>query len=293
MKLNNKNLPKLIFAAGVIAIVIAYLLTAIVMKPVITEQDFEYSITYTHNGETIVLEDVYTCSFIGNGRDGDPKDRYYDGAYKKSTEQYHPGAVVIDEKDGLELRIVTSFSNDYLMGDGDGFDVNDIYMAAYDDMGVEYTDADTLAKFDAEIVSYVLPTPIENSLVFGGFSRLHDLSMAVMYAVSILVLIACMIFVKRDEGVEYKVLDKISVVLNFIISIFVIPFTMIIIWWSQIFISTDSLVYQLDLCVPAVGMLAMAASVCLRRNGYSKSGFFVQFAGGVLYILAAIIEVII
>ena len=92
MELNNKNLPKLIFAAGIIAIVIAYLLTAIVMKPVITEQDFEYSITYTHDGETIVLEDVYTCSFIGNGRDGDPGDRYYDGAYKKSTEQYHPGA---------------------------------------------------------------------------------------------------------------------------------------------------------------------------------------------------------
>ena len=292
MNLKNKNLPKLIFAIGIIVMVVAYLLTAIVMKPAVTEYDFDYSVTYKLNGETVTVDGVYTCSFIGNGRDGDPRVRYYQGSYPDREDSNYPGSSVIAEKDGLELHVVTVFTADYLMGDGDKFYLNEVYLAVYDDMGVEYTDEETLGKFDAEIVSYELPQPIENSLVFGGFSVLHDLSMAVTYGVGILLLIACIVLVKRDDGVEYKVLDKISVVLNFVIGVLVIPFILTIVYWSQIFETVSSLPYQIELCVPALGMLAIAASLCLRRKGFTKSGFFVQFAGPVLYFLSLIIDII-
>ena len=69
----------------------------------------------------------------------------------------------------MELRIVTIFTDNYLMGDGDGYFLNTIYLAAFDDMGVEYEDEETLGKFDVELVSYELPQPIENSFVIGGF----------------------------------------------------------------------------------------------------------------------------
>ena len=62
MNLKNKNLPKLIFAIGIIAMVAAYLLTAIVMKPAVTEYDFDYSVTYRLNGETVTFDGVYNCS---------------------------------------------------------------------------------------------------------------------------------------------------------------------------------------------------------------------------------------
>ena len=290
MNLKSKNLPILIIAIGLVLTVVAYLFTAIVMKPTVTEADFDYSVTYKLNGETVTIEDVYTCRFIGNGRDGNPRGRYYEGYFLKSEESYYSGDSAIDEKDGLELRIVTIFIPAYLMGDGDEFHSNEIYLAAYDDMGVEYTDSETLGKFDAEIISYELPECIENSFVFSGFSSLHALSMVVMYGVGILVLVACMIFVKRDEDVKYNVLDKISIAFNFLIGIFVIPFIILVVWLSQIFMSSDSFIYQLNLCVPVIGMFAIAASLCLRRKGFAKSGFFVQFACPALFALSLILE---
>ena len=290
MGLKSKKLPILIIAIGLVAAIAAYMFTAVVYKPAVTEYDFEYSVTYTLNGETHTFEDVYRCSFVNMGRDGDPRDRYYEGVYVQSEGSDHPGTYTIDEKDGLELRLVTIFTNDYLMGDGDQHFTNQIYLAAFDDMGVEYVEPEILEKFDVELVSYELPQPIENSFVFSGFSILHDESMIAMLAVGILVILACIILVKRDEGVEYRMLDNVSIAFNCIIGFLGIPFIFIVVWWSQIYTSLDSLQYQIDLCIPAISVFAIAASVCLRRKGYTKSGFFIQFLGPVLFVLSLILE---
>lgn len=290
MNKKSSKLPIIFFALGLVAAVVAYLLTGIVLQPTVTEYDFDYSVTYKLNGETLTLEDVYTCRFTGNGRDGDPRARYYEGTNLLDEGSYHPGQYIIDEKDGFELRIVTIFTDDYLMGDGDWDYSNEVYLAAFDDMGVEYSEPEILEKFDAEIISYELPEPIENSFVFAGFSVLHDLSMIAMYGVSLLVVLACIIFVRRDEGVTYNALDTVSVVFNFIISIAVIPFILLVVWLSQIFTSIYSFIYQFELCIPALGMFAVAASLCLRRKGYRKSGFFVQFIGPALFVVTLVYE---
>ena len=60
------------------------------------------------------------------------------------------------------------------------------YLAVYDAEGAEYSDSEYLEKFDAEIISWQLPTPIENTFEFIGFSYLYELSMFVMLLVAVL-----------------------------------------------------------------------------------------------------------
>ena len=295
MKNKGLKLPAIIIVIGIVATVIACLLTAIIKKPTVTEHDFDYSVTYTLNGETCTFADVYRCYYADENPRLNPTSRYYVGSSLKDDGSMHPGTFTIDEKDGLELRIVTIFSDDYLMGDSNGkYVINEIYLAAFDDMGSEYSDPETLGKFDVQIIDYQLPTPIENPLVFGGFSLLHDVSMLVMCAIGILVIIACMIGVKRDEGVVYQALDKISIVFNFINIFAFIPFVCFIVLLSgALFMSGDEVIYQIDLCIPVITTFTVAASLCLRRKGFTKSGFFIQFIGIALFLLNFVFEALV
>ena len=290
MKYKNLKVPAIILAIGLIAAIAAYLCTSVMKAPVITEQAFPYSATYKLNGETYTYEDVYVCTFSPATRDSIPIERFYGYSYLKGDGINHPGQYTIAEKDGLELRIVTGFTSSYLMGDGDAFYTNDIYLAAYDDMGVEYTEPEILGKFDAELLSVELPTPIENTLAFAGFSLLYDVSMLAMLIVGYLTILACIIFVKRDSEVTYKIADKVSIVLNFVIGLAGIPFAAMIAWISQIFMSLSDPLYQLELIIPVVGVFTIAASLCLRRKGYTNSGLFIQLATPALFCLLMIIE---
>ena len=289
MKNKKLKLPSAIIAVGLIAAVVVSLLTGMVREPAITQHDFPYSVTYTLNGETQTLEGIYSCQFRSTGMGTDPLNRYYEGTYLTSTSEYHPAAYTIAQEDGLELCIVTIFSDKYLMGDAkdepEAAFLYDPYLAVMDEEGMEYSDAETLSQFDAELVSWQQPEPVENTFHFVGFSCLHDGSMIAMLVVGILVLIVCMIFVKRDKSIPYKALDKVSILLNFIMTLAVIPFTTVVAWLMQITVSGDEFGYQMFLCTPAVMAFTVAASIALRRKGFTRSGFFIQFAGPVLFAL--------
>lgn len=280
MKKNPLKLPAIILAVGFILCIVASMLTGIVKAPVITEHDFPYSVTYTLDGETQTFEGLYRCQFISTGEGTDPLDRHYEGSYLNLTSEYHPAAYTIEEKDGLELCIITIFSNKYLMGDSKGEPeatlIYEPYLAVMDQDGMEYDDPETLSKFDAQIISWELPEPVENSFQFLKFSHLHDNSMFAMLIVGILVIMACMIFVKRDKTIPYQVLDKISIVLNFIVVLVVIPIATGAIWFSQIVASSNEFSFQLMLCIPVFTAFSVAASISLRRKGFTKAGFFVQ-----------------
>ena len=165
----------------------------------------------------------------------------------------------------------------------------DPYLAVMDQDGMEYTEEEYLEKFDAELVSWEQPQPVENTFRFVGFSSLHDNSMIAMLIVGILVILACMIFVKRNKSVPYKALDKISVILNFIMTLAVIPFATVTAWFMQIAVSNDAFGYQLFLCIPAATAFTVAASIALRRKGFTKAGFFVQFAGPALFAILTLL----
>ena len=289
--MHNKSLkiPAIIIVIGLVLALAAYMLTGIVREPAITEHDFHYSTTYRLNGETKTLEGIYRCRFLSNGRGTEPLERYYEGTYLSNSSEYHPAAYTIAQQDGLELCIVTSFNNKYLMGDTKGVPeatfYYDPYLAVIDEEGYEYQDPETVGKFDVEILSWEPAQPVENTFVFKGFSILHDVSMVAMLIVGLLVIIACMIFVKRDKSVPYKVLDKIAVVLNYVIVLAAVPFFTVIGWLLQIIMDGGEFSYQMSMCVPALTAFTVAASISLRRRGFTKFGFFIQFIGPVLFVL--------
>lgn len=289
------KIPAIIIAIGLVLCLIACLAAGVIKAPTITEQDFNYAATYQMDGETKTIEGVYRVRFVSTGVGTDPHYRYYEGCYLSDPTSSEPKDHIIAKKDGLELRVVFIFSNDYLMGDGyigeAYYDaIPEPYIAAYDNMGVEYTDMETLEKFGAELISWETPQPIENSFCFSGFVMLHDGSMMLMLLVGILTIVACMIFVKRDKTVPYTALDKVSIVFNFLVVFMALPFMTLVVLLMPLYVSGDEIIYKLDLCVPAITVLSVAASLSLRRKGHSVTGFCVQFAGPVLFAILAVLE---
>jgi hypothetical protein len=266
---------------------VASLFAGIMKEPVITQHDFNYAATYRLNGETKTLEGVYRVRFVSTG---EGNDRYYEGFYLSEPNAGQPEYHTIAEKDGLKLQVVFIFSQDYLMGDGDRDTITEPYLAAYDTMGVEYTDMETLEAFEAELLSWEEPQPIENTFVFSGFSHLYTGSMLAMLAVGLLVIVACMIFVKRDKTVPFKLLDKVSIALNCIVCFAALPFISFTTALMQITMSGNDFLYQMFLCIPALTAFTVAASIALRRSGFTKSGFFIQFIGPVLFFLPVLFE---
>ena len=294
MKCKNLKLPVVIIAIGIVLAVAACLFTNIVLTPTVAEHDFDYSVTYKLNGETKTYEGVYTCRFDGYSEGENPADRYYTGEYTVDGQTTLSHTYTIAEQDGAELYIVTLFNDCYLMGDKKDDDyrafLEEPYLEAIDHEGYEY--ADMIDAFGAEIISWEYPEPIENTFAFSGFSLLHTQSMFAMLWVGLLVIIACIIFVRKDKTVSPKAPDELSVVFNYIICIAAIPIITLITAFMQIVVSGDEFMYQVFLCIPALTAFAVAASVALRRKGFTKAGLFVQFAGPVLFFVLMVVETV-
>ena len=297
MKNSQWRLPAIIIAIGLILSVVACLITNVVLTPTITEQNFDYKVTYKLNGETKTLEGVYNCRFDGYKEGQNPNERYYTGELVVDGQSMPSHTYTIAQKDGAKLYIVTLFSDSYLMGDANGMDyaasLNTPYLEAVDNEGVQYDEAEMPSEFAAEIVSWEYPEPINNTFVFSGFSLLHTGSRVTMLVVGLLMILACIVFVRRDKTVPYKALDKVSILLNVVITVVFIPFVTIMVYLFQLTVSSDSFLYQFFLCTPAVTAFAVAASVALRRVSFTKSGFFIQFTGPVLFFVPIVLEAVI
>ena len=114
-----------------------------------------------------------------------------------------------------------------------------------------------------------------------------------MLAIAVLTIIACAVFVKKGSDVSYSILDKVSVVFNFIIGLIVIPFFTLVIFIFPLVMNEESIMYQIYLCIPAISTFAIAASVALRRKGFKKSSMIVQFVCPALFIVSLVLEALI
>ena len=295
MKIKTLKLPLLIMVVGIIVAIIASILTCINKAPTITTQDFNYSVTYKLNGETQTFNGKFRCEYSRENQKLDPLERWYDGTHLGETVNDYPKGLILDKKGEYELQIIVIFDYDYLMGDCNDGDEEIIepYLAVYDAEGVEYSEGEYLEKFDAQIISWQLPTPIENTFEFIGFSYLYELSMIVMLLVAVLTIVANVVFVKKDEAVTLGGIDKISTILNFIVGFVAIPFMTLVIYLMDMYVVGDEFIYQVDLCIPMITAFTIAASVALRRKGFAKTGLIVQFIGPALFIISSIVEAII
>ena len=297
MKNKSFKIAKIILATGLVVAIVANFLTSIKQKPTVTEKDFEYSVTYKLDGETKTINGVYNCRFSGYGENGvEPLNRYYEETYTVDGKSTPSQTYTIAQKDTVELYIVTLFNNNYLMGDTKNEDYNpslvEPYLEAVDSEGYSYDvdESELLSRFDAEIISWEYPDPIENSFVFAGFSGIHPVSALVMLIVGLLTLVFCMIIVKKEEVIKYNSLDTIGIVLNFIAMFIALPFIAVVAYLIQAFQMGVGWIYQVDLCIPAIVPFSVATSVALRRNGYRIIGFLIQFLGPVLFIVSGILE---
>ena len=289
------KVPAIVLAIGLVLAVVACLLTNMIFAPAITEHTFRYSVTYKLVGEVKTLEGTYKCSYDGYNPGESPYDRYYSGEYTVNGETFYSQTHTIAQKDGAELYIVILFNDCYLMGDTKDMDyepfLEDPSLEAVDREGYPYEEGQMPNEFTAEILSWEYPDPIENTLVFRGFSILHAGSMLAMLVAGLLTILACIIFVKRDKSVPYKVLDKVSIAFNIAISVMAIPFITIVTALFRITMTGEELIYQYFLCTPAFTAFTVAASIALRRKGFTKTGFFLQFVGPVLFFVPVVLEV--
>lgn len=299
--MNSKKLllPKILVIIGIVISIILNIFLCTAKAPTVTDYTFPFSITYEFGGNTVTIEDEFICTYTGAGESVDPKDRFYDGYCANGRDDMVPGEYTIQTYEDGELVIITNHFAGYLMGDPlyedhyTEYYRHEPYVAFYVyDEYTEYYDEETLARYDVRIVDWDYPTPLENTFVFSNLTRLTRETVLAMAGIALLVYIACLIFVKKDRNTPYNMLDKTSVIINLAIMVAVFPFLLIACTFIDINGNASGPLSQAMFFVPALTCYGIAASVSLRRKGFSKSGFAAQFVGLAYFALLLAIEAV-
>ena len=293
MKTNNRLKAWIIFGVYMAATCALLIFGYSVQTPAVKQSEFPFTVTYSYQGKTETISDVYVAEYSPTAKYiGDDPVTWF--GYVKDKDRLEPDYYTIAETDEQAFSINLNIEPGYLMGDPS-------YSASVCEPGTQFnscaeeeyvtiTDAAQLEQMGFCIISWEYPAPIENTFSFGGISLSSE---AVIYtaAVAAAALLACVIFIKRDRALEYGMLDKISIVLNFLIAIFVFPFILIASALSEI-VADASALQQLLYLAPALTAIGIAASVTLRRMRYKQISFWVQFAGPAVFGLVLLSDVI-
>ena len=286
MKSKKFFLPSIILLSAIAVMCLFGVLDAIVREPVIREGEFPFSITYEVNGKTETIEDVCVCTYAGVGGYADPKTRYYHEKIVDSQDMEVPGDYVIYKDDNGYIILVTCLYADYLMGDPSDMRYRtecEPYLAYETVQRDEYEEGLELSVHGAKIISWDYPEPIKNSFKFSYMTVLSGRSVIPMTLIALLATLASIIFVKKEQDLRYTLVDKISIVCNFLIVIFAVPFFTIAGVLMDIVGVAEELLGQMFYLSSAMITLGIAASICLRRKGYRKSGLLVQFIALAVY----------
>lgn len=286
--MNTKNFKKaqLILVLYLIATLALLFLGYSVQKPKIAQQEFPFTITYSYQGETQTISDVYVGEHVRGAKYlGDDSVAWY--GYIKDHDRLESDFYRIGEVDGQAFFINLNMEPGYLMGDpkyaGSVCQPSGAYHGFDGTNEITVTDPAELAQLGLSIVSWEYPEPIENRFSFGGISLSSE---ATMYTaiIAIVALLACMILIKKEKEIVYRKMDKVSIVLNFLIAIVVFPFIFMVSALSEI-VADTSIWQQILYFAPALTVLGIGASVTLRRLGCKRIGFWSQFAGPVVFAL--------
>lgn len=285
MKSKKLFLPTIILAVSVLAICVYSIVSSIAVKPTVTKGEFPFSITYEFNGETVTINDVYKAYYDKNDGYADTKSRIYLGEIGDTGEDNTIYTIKKDETGRIELW--THFYPDYLMGDPE-YDYFDdeafepgIYY--YDKDENEFCDKETLSAQGVKLISFEYPTPIENSFVFSHISYFSSQVVIPILLITLLALLAIIIFVRKEKELKYKAIDIISIVLNFIICFTLLPFVSVLAVFIDIEGGGPEFYNQVMYFIPAFTVLCIAASVALRRKGYGVKSLIVQLIGPAVF----------
>ena len=290
MNIKKLRLPALILLGAILAMVALSILLNIAKKPTVTGGTFDFSITYELGGVETTISGVYRVSFVGHDGDADTKTRIYSGKIDGKGEDQDSSYVLSDTADGM-LVLCTNLEGGYLMGDpqyGYYFDEEAFAptLVYYATDGGMYAEPDEVMDLcGARIVDFAYPEQIENSFVFSHISTMNSIVVAPTTALGIVAIVLILIFVKRSGDVKATPLDRFSVLANFAVGIVVVPVLMMICILLDLAGGGESFFHQAAYFGATLTTLFLAASVALRRTGFSKTGFSVQFLGPALFVL--------
>ena len=291
MKSKKLLLPTIIIVAAVLVISIYSVISSVAKKPTVTEGEFPFSITYELDGEKVTINDVYRARYDRNDGYADTKTRVYVGEIGNMGEG-NTSYILKTEPSG-RIELYTNFYADYLMGDSeyDYFDDEafEPQIFYYDMEEQEYGDEETLSAHGVKLISFEYPTPIENSLVFSHISYFNGEVVFPTLLISLLALITIIIFVKKEEDLEYKAIDIASTILNFIIGIPFLSFVSITAVFIDINGGGPEFYYQILYFIPSFLVLCIAASVALRRKGYGIKALIAVLTGPAVFALYLIV----
>lgn len=289
--MKTKNLFVSILAVAVLAIAVYSVVSSIAQKPTVTEGEFPFSITYELDGESVTISDVYKARYVRNGGYADTKSRIYVGEIGNMGEGNTYYTLKQDENGRIELS--TRFYADYLMGDSEYtyFD-NEAFAPQiyyYDADEVEYADEETLATQGVKLISFEYPAPIENDLVFSHISYFSGAIVFPTVLIAVLALVVILIFVKKEKDLQYKRVDKISIVLNFVLCFTLIPLLTIFAAFIDIEGGGPELERQILYFIPSFSVLCIAASVALRRKGNGVKSLIAELTVPAVFVLYLIV----
>ena len=285
--MNQKNLKrtKIILIVYLAATLALLFLGYSVRSPKIARQEFPFTITYSYQGQTETISDVYVVEYLRTEKYiGDDAIAWF--GYIQDHNRLEPDWYTVDDADDRIFSINLNLVPGYLMGDP-SYSVPDSYPALeshyYDGTkDIVVTDPAELEQMGFSLVSWEYPQAIENTFSFGGIS-LSSQGTMLTTAIAVVVLLACLILIRRDREMPYGVLDKISIVLNFLILFFAFPFILVASMLSEL-VADASAWQQILYLAPALTASGVAASLTLRRCGYRKLGFFLQFVGFLAFV---------
>lgn len=284
MKAKNSLKAKIIFGVYLIATLALLFLGYSVQMPKIAQQEFPFTITYTYEGKTETLSEVYVAEYVRAEKYiGDDSLTWF--GYIKDHNRLEMDYITIDEQIGKSFAINLHMDPGYLMGDPADAEAVCLPEAVYytfdgtNDNVV--TDPAELAELGIVLVDWDYPAPIVNTFSYGGIS-LSSQGAMLTAAIAVAALLVCMIGIKKDPEYAYGKLDKASVVVNFLVAIVALPFVLIVAMLSEI-VSNASVWQQLLYLTPAMTAIGVAVSVTLRRTGYKTMGFWCQWIGPVIF----------
>ena len=282
---NKKFLPAIILGAAVLAMVLYSFISCIAIKPTVTEANFPFTITYELDGKTVVIDEVYKARYVPNDKDDNGKGRVYVGEIGNRGE--NETIYTLKKEGNTRLELWTYFYADYMMGDPEYIYFDDFAFEPklyyFDAEEQEYSDAETLAAHGVKLISFTYPKPIENSMAFSHISYCDSMVVLPVLLIAILAFVAILIFVKKEKESKHKVIDVISIVLNFAIGIILFPFTTILALLIDIEGGGPELYYQVTYFIPSFIVCCLGASVALRRRGHGVISLLTQLAAPVFF----------
>ena len=149
----------------------------------------------------------------------------------------------------------------------------------------DHEDEQTLLEHGARLISWEYPEPIENSFEYSHIAHLNGSAVLPLVCIASVALLAILILVKKVPSCQKRRLDKVSVILNVIITLLFVPFAAIFGNLSDMLGSGGSIGDQLIYLIPATTLLGVAASVSLRRKGSSTGSLIAQLVCPIIFAL--------